>query len=255
MPLNGFHKHNPSKPLRERQGNISLPCPAHTRTPYKPSPVTPGLVDDDTIPLTGPPSTPVSRQNSFTMKTLNPRRLSLRLKNRPQNPPSSPSSTSTSSEEPRSHQTPDHRSQTETQGGTGGRPEFVYKPICRTNYPAVVAETVAAQSRPGSRYQYHYIPSRRGDNMMPQSQSRSRAHAHAYAHYAAGYESGRNLYGDLDDDISYPLSRLEGGRTTGPSRAPRERAESYTSAAEKRRSRAARRLTTVMVPDAEDIYG
>ncbi|KAL4864595.1 hypothetical protein BDV12DRAFT_175900 [Aspergillus spectabilis] len=247
MSLNRFRKPNPSKPLYNPRtgGDISIPIPKDTRAPYKLSRMTP-TYDDDTTPLTGSSSSSssasstMSGQNSFTMKTLNPRHLSMRLKSRASNP----SSPSTPEDKPT-----DHRTHTEPGVGLGGgRAEFIYKPIPRQNYPTVVAETVAAQSRPVSRYQYHYIPSTRGVRYMEEPVApRSRAH------YIPALDDedrldrrGSDLYNDLDGEYERNLGR-----------APYISSESdiYTSAAEKRRSRAARRLTTAMVPDADEIYG
>ncbi|KAL4885582.1 hypothetical protein BJY04DRAFT_136156 [Aspergillus karnatakaensis] len=247
MSFSRFRKPNQTKPLYNQRtgGDISIPIPKDIRTAYKSSRITPSCEDDDIIPLTGSStsstSSTSSRRDSFTMKTLNPRRLSLRLKSRASNP------TSPSTPE---HKPTDYRTHTEAGAGIGGgRADFIYKPITRQDYPTVVAETAASQSRPVSRYQYHYIPSTRGERYMEEP-SRSRAH---YTHTLDDEDRldrrGRDLYNDLDEEYERNLGGAPwGGYTTSES-------DIYTSAAEKRRSRAARRLTTVMVPDADEIYG
>ncbi|KAL5342802.1 hypothetical protein BJX70DRAFT_355784 [Aspergillus crustosus] len=244
MSLKRFRKPTSSKPLYNQRtgGDISIPIPSNTRTSYMPSRKSPNYEDDDIIPLTGSSASSSStssssRPNSFTMKTLNPRHLSLRLKRT-----SNPSSPSTPE-----HKPTDHR-YTEPQANLGGgRAEFIYKPIHRTDYPAIVAETVAAQSRhvPVSRYQYHYVPSTRGARYTEEPVApRSRTHyAHGRDEEDRLERRSRELYNDLD-----------GGAPRGEWYASNE-SDIYTSAAEKRPSRAARRLTTVMVPDADEIYG
>ncbi|KAJ0421605.1 hypothetical protein BJY00DRAFT_282020 [Aspergillus carlsbadensis] len=257
-----------TKPLQERQGNITSLPPTQSR-PYKPSHI---INDDEAIPLTGLIST---RQRSFTMKTLNPRRLSLRLKSRPQHhsaPSSSSSSPSyTSTEHKQRHIEPP------APGSAGSRTDFVYKPVRRTDYTAVVAETQQSQShsptqRPVSRYQYNYIPTGRSrypsmdDHPVPvpapQSHSRSRARAH-YDEESERYARDRDsdLYDDLDEQPVYSRD-AERARALASLQARPGReyatatlgAENYTSAVEKQRSRAAKRLTTVMVPDVDEIY-
>lgn len=231
----------------------------------------PSRLEDDIVPLTDLKSTPVSRNNSFAMKTLNPRSLSIRLKNRSgKSPAPSPSPSPAPYETNYTHASPVYRPHIEplpspnpaaasvSTGGGNTRAEFIYKPIRRTDY---VAETVTSQSQNQSQsqsqrsrpqYQYNYISPNRSPHLAagtwghaglpagpaPQSQSRSRAQAQAQL-------DGRrdsDLYNDLD--IVVPRARAECGYTD----------KSMYSAAEKKR-RAARRLTTVMVPDAEDIYG
>ncbi|KAL2814287.1 hypothetical protein BJX63DRAFT_392643 [Aspergillus granulosus] len=265
MSLARFRKHTSTttKPLQERQGNISTVLPTHSRTSKSSYS---HLNDDEDIPLSGPAST---RQSSFTMKTLNPRRLSLRLKNRPQAQPHSQSAPSSSSSSP-SYSTTEHKQRhiepTAAAGGVGGRPEFIYKPIRRTDYPTVMAEANAqAQSqRPVSRYQYTYISPGRSRYPTPEE---TRPGSRARAHYALDEESdryrrGSDLYDDLDEQPAYSSRDAERARALAALQARPQRSAytgavgetTYTSAAEKRRSRAAKRLTTVMVPDADEIY-
>ncbi|BCS20969.1 uncharacterized protein APUU_21401A [Aspergillus puulaauensis] len=231
----------------------------------------PSRLEDDIVPLTESKSTPVSRTNSFAMKTLNPRRLSIRLKNRPSKSPApSPSHSPAPYEANYNHSSPVYRPHTDplpspnpaavsipasTGGGSRTGAEFIYKPIRRTDY---VPETATSQNqsqnqRPRPQYQYNYISPKTGNRSphlaagtwghaglpvgpAPQSRSQSRAQAQL--------EDRRDLdlYNDLD--IAVPRGRTEYNYTE----------KSMYTAAEKKR-RAARRLTTVMVPDAEDIYG
>ncbi|KAL2836580.1 hypothetical protein BJY01DRAFT_221881 [Aspergillus pseudoustus] len=273
MSFTRFRKHSTptsstsTKPLQERQGNISTLLPTHTRT-YKSS--RSHKIDDEAIPLTGPAPT---RQNSFSMKTLNPRRLSLRLKSRPQAQPHSHSAPFSSSSSP-SYTTTEHKQRhVETTGAgsssAGGRPEFVYKPLHRANYPTVVAETKAQtqSQRPASRYQYNYSPTGRSryptlEETQPRSRSRTH-HSGAYGEEAASerYRRDSDPYDDLDEQSGYSSRDAERARALASLQARPQRGEyagatgeMYTSASEKRRSRAAKRLTTVMVPDADEIY-
>ncbi|KAL4749812.1 hypothetical protein BDW72DRAFT_177413 [Aspergillus terricola var. indicus] len=255
MSLNRLRNIDSSKPASDRRDDRTLYKPSSSRTP---------TLEEDIIPLTNSIST--SRNNSFKMKALDPRRLSVRLKR---------SSTSTSPTPPLAPYD-QHNTSTLYQSHTdslpvsrhalpspGTRAEFIYKPIHRTDYTAVVAETATAQSRLASRYHYNHLPTGpasgkhmgRGNRMeertissQSRSRSRSRAQPQARAHYAPYGENeinaGDDLYNDLDEEY------------TSVARPRRDyAAELYTLAAEKRCHRAARRLTTVMVPDAEDIYG
>jgi uncharacterized protein YgiB involved in biofilm formation len=101
-----------------------------------------------------------------------------------------------------------------------------------------------------------------GDHPAPQSRSRSRARAH-YDEESERYVRDRDLYDNLDEQPIYSrdderaraLASLQArpGREYGTTTVGAG-AETYTSAADKRRSRAAKRLTTVMVPDVDEIY-
>ncbi|KAL2818786.1 hypothetical protein BDW59DRAFT_151835 [Aspergillus cavernicola] len=271
MSFSRFRKPNPntSKPLYERR-DIS----------YNPSYMPPNNIDDDIIPLTGSSasSSSTSRRNSFTLKALSPRRLSIRLKSRSSPPsPSSLSSSSSSSsdqkkEKHRTHSTPDNnitrsyndktaRRPKEPLSG-GGRGEFIYKPLHRQDYPTVVAETVAAQSRPASRYAYNYIPAASGTwggelSVPMQPRARSRSRSRSRPHYTLD-DDRHELHDDMDNYGHGNGRSSEGGTSRASimgSRREYSHPDIYTSAAEKRLSRAARRLTTVMVPDADEIYG
>ncbi|KAL3473398.1 hypothetical protein BJX99DRAFT_233678 [Aspergillus californicus] len=260
MSLSRFRKQPPTtNTLYDRRGDIT-----DIRTAYKAS-------RDDTIPLTGSSMASTSSTSSSTFSsgsrsnsfTLNPRRLSLRLKSKTRSGPPSPSSSvssSTSSSSTSSGQSrSQHNTHTPSHTSTHPRAEFIYKPLHRQDYPTVIAETV----RPASRYTYNYIPSGRstrssgsaggkiGGQMSPvpgtqyqyegqgQSQSQSQSRART-THNERDNENG--LYDDLDNGYI-----SAGRRHSNMSIA--------TSAAEKRRTRAARRLTTVMVPDEDEIYG
>ncbi|KAL5000072.1 hypothetical protein BDV10DRAFT_183663 [Aspergillus recurvatus] len=252
----------PSRPAYDRRDG--------TRALYKPSPSRTPALEEGITPLTS--SMSLSRNNSFTMKALNPRRLSMRMKR--SSTSLSPTPTPTPYDQ---HNTSTvHQSHTDSlslldsaSSSSSTRAEFIYKPIRRTDYTAVVAETATAQSRTGSKYHYNHLPAGpasgknmgRGSRMedgtissQSQSQSRSRSRsraqprARARAHYAPydefEYDASDDLYNDMDEgEVSVSRPRRD------------YTADLYTSAAEKRCHRAARRLTTVMVPDAEDIYG
>ncbi|KAL4804295.1 hypothetical protein BDV18DRAFT_142907 [Aspergillus unguis] len=215
---------------------------------------TPSL-EEDIIPLTS--SLSLSSNNSFTMKTLNPRRLSMRLKGKSVYEERDDTAA-------RSHHETSHPER--ERGVAGGRADFIYKPLQRTDYTAVISSasmghTQRSPTAPTCLYSGNHIPSQRGrraglDEKVPvraravapqaQTQSRSRSRARAQAYYTRNGEDDIDTRSDLYNDMD------EQYITSSP--RPRE-ANVYTSAAEKRRKRAAKRLTTVMVPDAEDIYG
>ncbi|KAL3466037.1 hypothetical protein BJX64DRAFT_284971 [Aspergillus heterothallicus] len=270
MSFTRFRKHpattssSTAKPLQERQGNVPTLSPTNTRA-YKSS--RSHVIDDETISLTG--SNP-TRQNSFTMKTLNPRRLSLRLKSRPQgqSQPHSQSAPTSSSSSP-SYSTTEHKQrhmETPSAGSSsgsvaGGRSEFVYKPVHRPAYPTVVAETKAqiSSQRPVSRYQYNYIPTGRSRYpSLEETLPRSRSTLAYEEDQTELYRRDSNPYDDLDGQSAYSSLDAERARALASLQARPQRGEyageTYTSAAEKRRSRAAKRLTTIMVPDADEIY-
>ncbi|KAL4813616.1 hypothetical protein BDW67DRAFT_105168 [Aspergillus spinulosporus] len=255
MSFNRFRNIDSSKPAYDRRDHRALHKPSSSRTP---------TLEEDIIPLTN--SISISRNNSSKMKALDPRRLSIRLKRSSISPSTTPPpapyeqhSTSTfHRSHPDSLPLPRHAS-----SSPGTRTEFIYKPIHRTDYTAVVAETATAQSRLASRYHYNHLPAGpasgkhlgRGNRMeertissQSRSRSRSRARPQARALYAPYDEdeinAGDDLYNDMDEAY------------TSVARPRRDyTAELYTLTADKRCHRAARRLTTVMVPDAEDIYG
>ncbi|KAL4899783.1 hypothetical protein BDW74DRAFT_162991 [Aspergillus multicolor] len=283
MSFNRFRSaHSKPKPAYEREAHSTRALykqPSTSTSTYTSSSSRTPTLEEDLIPLTN--SMSISRNNSFTMKTLDPRRLSMRLKRSSPSPSTSPST----SPAPYDQYTT-HRSNTDplplpsTASASGARAEFIYKPINRTDYTAAVAETATAQGRfspvptAGSRYTYNHLPSGPASRKHTmglgieertiasqahshrQSRSRSRSRAPLYpqtrarsqAHYAPYDEDdshdSHDLYDDLDE--GYGVARRE-RRDYAP--------DLYTSAAEKRCHRAARRLTTVMVPDAEDIYG
>ncbi|RDW81389.1 uncharacterized protein DSM5745_04946 [Aspergillus mulundensis] len=274
MSFNRFRSAH-SKPAYERDAHSTRALPLYKQ--YSSSSTRTPTLEEDIIPLTNTRSMSVSRNNSFTMKTLDPRRLSMRLKRSSGSP--SPASSPSTSPAPYDQYTT-HRSNTDplplpSCASSGSRAEFVYKPIHRKDYTAVVAETATVQARSpvlasGSRYHYNHLPSgpacrkhmglgieertiasqaQAQRQTQSRSRSRSRAAVHprarAQAHYAYDEDEindSHDLYDDLDE--GYGAARRERSRP----------ADLYTSAAEKRH-RAARRLTTVMVPDAEDIYG
>ena len=255
MSLHRFRNIDSSRPAYDRRDDRALYKPSSSRTPS---------LEEDIIPLTS--SISISRNNSSKMKALDPRRLSMRLKRSsiPPSPTPSPApydqhSTSTFHRtHPDSLPLPRH-----TSPSPGTRTEFIYKPIHPTDYTAVVAETATAQSRLASRYHYNHLPAgpasgkhtghgncmeERTISSQSRSRSRSRARPQARARYASYDEDEINAGDDLYNDMD--------GEYTSVARPRRDYStELYTLTADKRCHRAARRLTTVMVPDAEDIYG
>ncbi|KAL4974882.1 hypothetical protein BDW66DRAFT_138779 [Aspergillus desertorum] len=253
MSFNRLRNTVSSKPAYDRRDDRALYKPSSSRTP---------TLEEDIIPLAN--SMSISRDNSFAMKALNPRRLSMRLKQSSTSPSPTPSPASYDQHNPstilRSH-TDSLSLPGSAFSSSNSRAEFIYKPIGRTDYTAVVAETATAQSRPGSRYQYNHLSagSASGKHMgvgnqmeertvLSRSRSGAQHRARARTHHTV-YDGGEinasdDLYNDMDEGYA-SLARPRRDYTV----------DLYTSAAEKRCHRAARRLTTVMVPDAEDIYG
>ena len=250
-PLNRFRKHDSSRPLHARWGDVSITAPtegswcqydsAH-QSAQKRCGYGPGYVPErrprvlPSRPKQHPDhdkdeesSTSSSQRNSFAINNLNPRRLSMLL-SRPK----------------------------PVEGGGEGRQrqrdiesgvDFAYKPI-KHDYSTEVAEI--SHNR---RSRFRYIPTSPpyGDleAIGPHSQSaspydqdswveRSDGPRRHQGHSALRYED------DIDDDYE---EEDRDHRAYRGSFYPRR----MVGLEKKRYS--SRRMTTVMVPDAEDIYG
>ncbi|KAL4891010.1 hypothetical protein BDV59DRAFT_76437 [Aspergillus ambiguus] len=197
--------------------------------------------DDDTIHLTDDPSAP-SRRNSFSMRTLNPRRLSMRLAPRPKTP--------AEGQKDKEHP-PSPREK---------RTEFAYKPI-HQDYPSEVAEKVARQN-PSSSARFRYIPANSGYAGSPEPASHKSSSIPRVAgaiglpeRGAKQRSSSRGLALDnpRGDDLQYS-DKNRGGTEYGQ-RAGFVSTRNASSSTGRKAARSSRYTTMTMVPDPEDIYG
>ncbi|KAA8648995.1 uncharacterized protein ATNIH1004_004885 [Aspergillus tanneri] len=194
-PLNRFRKPDSYKPLHERWGDVTISAPtdgswnqfdnphqeAHRTRAYGP-----GFVPDhppraphadDHAPQSTKNTTP-SRQRPFSMSTLNPRRLSVRLV-------------------PRSKQSADSHPGND-RGASERRTEFAYKPI-HQDYPTEVAEHVATQDHPSPRFKYIPAGTKYPEDRAasPIACSRSRDDVHS------GFCGRRDRRTSHPDDVSH----------------------------------------------------
>ncbi|OGM47065.1 hypothetical protein ABOM_003633 [Aspergillus bombycis] len=263
-PLNRLRKTDTYKPLHERFGDVSISAPTEgswnqlesprqsshrgyghslargnsTRTSWE---------NYDTA--SAPDNTPPSRQNSFSMSTLNPRRLSMRLA-------------------PRSRHSTEDPSEKEHLHHSDRRTEFAYKPI-HQDYSTEVAEKAASRAHDSPRFRY--IPAdTRAAAVSTGSRRYSTSSQHSMQSNHAGIEERDSRprqhyrdshYEDKYDHYVEPHERSHRSSRTG-CRTSGEYSEwamaaqmNATSSLEKKRLRAARRMTMTMVPDADDIYG
>ncbi|KAF7597252.1 hypothetical protein BBP40_008094 [Aspergillus hancockii] len=255
-PLNRIRKTDSYHPLHERWGDVTISAPTEgswnqVENPHRSSRRRHGhgsvIKDYDTRPARERSDTTLSteefippRQGSpFSMSKLNPRRLSMRLA-------------------PRSKQATEHQHERRT--------EFAYKPY-HQDYPTEVAEKSAhdsprfryipASSRypedvlfgspcnhrfsssSGGSVQSHYSP-------VEERDSRSRRH-HRHSHHE-----------EKDDHYVEPYDRsLQSSRSGNRSSSDhnQQALSEASSSLDKKRLRAARRMTMTMVPDSDDIYG
>ncbi|KNG83036.1 hypothetical protein ANOM_008161 [Aspergillus nomiae NRRL 13137] len=263
-PLNRLRKNDTYKPLHERFGDVSISAPTEGSWNQLESPRQSthrgyghGLARGNSTrssrenydAASAPDNTPPSRQNSFSMSTLNPRRLSMRLA------PRSRHSTEDPNEKEHLHH-PDRRT------------EFAYKPI-HQDYSTEVAEKAASRGHDSPRFRY--IPADTRAAAVSTGSHRYSASSHHSmqsnrAEIEERYNQPRRYYRDshLEDKYDHYVEPHE--RSHRSSRAGYRTSGEYsewvmaaqmntTSSSEKKRLRAARRMTMTMVPDAEDIYG
>ncbi|KAI9042643.1 uncharacterized protein KD926_005249 [Aspergillus affinis] len=273
-PLNRLRRSDTYKPLHERWGDVAISAPTDGSwnqfdNPHQSSHRTrgygPGFVPEH--PPRGvshadedPSTRSARRQSTFSMSTLNPRRLSVRLAPRPKHTEDSPG----------------HELSTQQDRRT----EFAYKPI-QKDYPTEVAEHVATHDHPSPRFRYIPATPRYAEDVgMPSpyasssasSSSRSRDSMRLgsdhrrdrdrqtvcsddlneededeYVAYPSGRSSSRLSRSDYRSSADYSgrrASSLFGGRSSGA-----------TSSDKKKYRSSARYLTTDMVPDADEMYG
>lgn len=280
-PLNRLRRSDTYKPLHERWGDVAISAPTDGSwnqfdNPHQTSHRTlgygPGFVPEH--PPRGavshteenvPSTRSTKRQSTFSMSTLNPRRLSVRLA-------------------PRSKHAVDStiHELTGPDLDQDRRTEFAYKPI-HQDYPTEVAEHVATHDHPSPRFRYIPATPRYAEDMgMPSPYASSSSSSTSFSRSRESVRLGgavdrrdrdrHTMYSDdLNEededeycsyrpdrsssrlsrsgfrrsaDYSQRASSLFAGRTVGASSSEKNR---YRSSA--------RYLTTDMVPDADDIYG
>ncbi|PLB54601.1 hypothetical protein P170DRAFT_432228 [Aspergillus steynii IBT 23096] len=284
-PLNRLRKSDAYKPLHERWGDVTISAPTDGSwnqfdNPHQTSHRTlgygPGFVPEhpprgsashveDHVPSTrSTRHVNSSRQSTFSMSTLNPRRLSVRLA-------------------PRSRHAVDSTGHelAGPESNRASRTEFAYKPI-HQDYPTEVAEHSATHDHPSPRFRYIPATPRYAEDMgMPSpysssssstSFSRSRESVRLGVNVDRRDRDRQTMYSDdlneededeycshrpgrsssrlsrsgyrSSSDFSQRASSLFGGRNTGASSSEKKRYRSST-----------RYMTTDMVPDADEIYG
>ncbi|KAL5359135.1 hypothetical protein BJX96DRAFT_147844 [Aspergillus floccosus] len=282
-PLNRFRKTDHQRPFHERWGDLAISAPTdgswnqldasdgavscrrHSRHGSIPetnssrgSYASDDYDDDEALCLTD--NSPVhSRQNSFSVRTLDPRRLSMRLTPRPKTP---------------ADVTNDKKERLSSQRER--RTDFAYKPI-RQDYPSEVAEKMARQN-PHSSSGFRYIPA----NPEYSGQSEAAVSCHRYTstgraspvngvvglpergarqrpHYRELVPDGmrsRSLPRDDTHARSVASCRLEHhGELDSGQRAGSVGVRNASSSKGRKAARSSRYLTMTMVPDPEDIYG
>lgn len=256
-PLNRFRRHDNHKPLHARWGDVSITVPTEGSwcqydNPHKSAQrrigYGPGYVPDGFRRTSASPScdyedeeeddstTANHRPSSRRMSTLDPRRLSMRLVR---------SKSSDGKQGP----------QQEQQQQRDARTEFAYKPI-KQDYSTEVAEIASKRES-----RFRYIPASpqyleeleiigRGHGRGPRSQSVSTS---SYGHLS---HSGSPLRHVVDDEQSRRgrRSRAFPKRVLGSSTITGQGQRSGPSVERKNRY-STRCMTTVMVPDPEDMYG
>ncbi|KAH8428561.1 uncharacterized protein LDX57_006257 [Aspergillus melleus] len=283
-PLNRLRRSDTYKPLHERWGDVSISAPtdgswnqfdnphqsSHRTRGYGPGfvpehpPRGASHVEEDAVPSARPSRHSHARQSTFSMSTLNPRRLSVRLGPRPKH----------TAENNVAHEPTAQRDR---------RTEFAYKPIHK-DYATEVAEHVATNDHPSPQFRYipatpRYaedvglpLPSPYASSSASSSSSRSKDSVRVgsdhrrerdrqtvysddlneededeYTAYPSGRSSSRLSRAEYRSSADYSgrrASSLFGGRSSGA-----------TSAEKKRYRSSARYLTTDMVPDADEMYG
>jgi hypothetical protein len=258
-PLNRLRKTDTYQPLDERWGDVTISAPTEgswnqVENPHRSSRRRHGNGPEtqdrpnrssreryDTTP-SREDSIPPRQSSPLSISTLNPRRLSMRLA-------------------PRSKQT--------TNNQTERRTGFAYKPV-HQDYLTEVAEKSARDSP-----RFRYIPA---DTRYPEDVVVGSPRNHRFSTSSGGSNQSNNSeiedrdsrprrhhrqsrYEDKDDRYVEPYDRsLQSSRSgyRSSSDYSQQAISSRTEASpslDKKRLRAARRMTMTMVPDSDDIYG
>ncbi|PWY93519.1 hypothetical protein BO94DRAFT_582903 [Aspergillus sclerotioniger CBS 115572] len=264
-PLGRFRKHGSHKPLHERWGDVGITVPTEGSwnqldNPHRSSDRRPvhdissrGHRDQAIVPTED--DRHASQSSSFSVKALNPRRLSMRISQR------SKQTTDCPKEDDR-HTKAERRVS-----------QFSYRPI-QQDYPTEMAEKAARQSQHAPRFRY--IPTgpgyaeelglgaprrlsscRESAQSSYASESTDRGTRHSYRRSPIGGDA----YEEYDEDgyhgEMYPrplsIQRRDRSSVDYSRRASPSLGRSLAPSTEQR-GRSGRYLTTAMVPDAEDIY-
>ena len=268
-PLNRFRKHDSHKPLHARWGDVSITAPTEGSwcqydNPHKPAQrrlgYGPGYVPDGLRRASISPAQHYEddeedeealraehNTSSRRMSTLNPRRLSMRLSRT---------------------KSPDGQQKQQQRPRGIDRTEFAYKPI-KQDYSTEVADTAHKRES-----RFRYIPTspqyleepERSQSVSSGSRSGSSSSSSSYGYgYAHLSRSGSPLrYGvGVDDEVELHRGQRDRasrvfpmGSSTISGQGHGHRQSNGLSVSEERKKRySTRRLTTVMVPDPEDMYG
>ncbi|KAE8152614.1 hypothetical protein BDV25DRAFT_150731 [Aspergillus avenaceus] len=254
-PLNRLRRNDSYKPLHERWGDVSISAPTdgswnqynnHTHQQQLHTNHSAEYCSREIHDRNKDSSTPPPKHNSFSISTLNPRRLSMRLAPRPKQPES-------------------------RERGREQRHEFAYRPV-HQDYPSEVAETTASRTQDSPRFRYIPAGARYAEELdSPRSHRFSTSsQASVQSRYADFDERSRRYRRDtlVDDDegeegearFVEPYDRSvqssRSGYRSSSDYSQRSRlSRNEASSSEKKRLRAARRLTMTMVPDSDEMYG
>ncbi|RAL05969.1 uncharacterized protein BO80DRAFT_84642 [Aspergillus ibericus CBS 121593] len=255
-PLGRFRKHGSHKPLHERWGDVGITVPTegswnqldnpHRSSDRRPVHDVSNRGHRDHAIVSSQDDRRASQSSSFSVKALNPRRLSMRISQR-------------------SKQTSDHPPESDRQTKAERRvSQFSYRPI-HQDYPTEMAEKAARQSQHAPKFRY--IPTGPGyaDELglaaAPRRSSRRESVQSSYTSEltdrSARHSYRRspipgNAYEEDDEDeyheerYSRPLPQRRDRSSVNYSRR--------ASPSMEQRGRSGRYLTTAMVPDAEDVY-
>ncbi|KAE8352607.1 RmlC-like cupin domain-containing protein [Aspergillus coremiiformis] len=253
-PLNRLRKTDSIKPLHERWGDVAISAPTEGSWNQLEDPhhafhrsdrgshgsardcsIRPSRESDD--PISEPEDAVPRRQNSpFSMSTLNPRRLSMRLA-------------------PRSKYSADPQSETEHLHSIERRTEFAYKPI-HQDYPTEVAEKAATRIHESPRFRY--IPATGAPGSQRYSTSLQRNIPFNYAGIEDRDARSRRHHPDSRNedkhdpnypeprDISRQSSRVAYRNSVEESGWAIASHINAASSVEKKRLRAAKRMTMTM---------
>jgi hypothetical protein len=283
-PLNRFRKSDHQRTFHERWGDLAISAPTdgawnqldacdgpvsrkrhsrHGSIPETNSSRGSYASDDDdydeALSLTDNSPVP-SRQNSFSVRTLDPRRLSMRLTPRPKTPADG---TKDKKQYPSSER--------------DRRTDFAYKPI-HQDYPSEVAEKMTRQNPHHSSSRFRYIPANPEYSGQPETAgscqrytSTGRASpvngvvglpergARQRPHYRETVPDGVRSHSLPRDDTharSFASCRLvHRGELDPGQRAGSPGAKHASSSKGRKTARSSRYMTMTMVPDPEDIYG
>ncbi|GKZ20726.1 hypothetical protein AbraIFM66951_003027 [Aspergillus brasiliensis] len=252
-PLGRFRKNGSHKRLHERWGDVGITVPTEGSWNQRDNPhrssdrrrpayeVLSGG-SDSTTPVDDPHESS-TQPSSFSVKALNPRRLSMRISSR-----SKPTATDYPKENTTTTTTPTADRQTKADRRVS---QFSYRPI-QQDYPTEMAEKASRQSQHSPRFKYIPTAPRYAEELgLPTSRrwSSQRDSVQSSCPSESTRRSHRR-YPDAEEDCyddEYYEERRErrrGSLALGRSGGTTEK-----------RGRSGKNLTTAMVPDADDIYG